>query len=441
MRKRPSLPAHATHKPKRETRNSTEKRRAPTKARARQRSSSAPDSPSSAAPRGRGRSRSTTPTPKAPRKRMRRNPSARRRCEPPRRRSRVRLRAVRPGAVWLITKKTNDDLFHLRPDGAVNEVLLYTLLLKLKRYELHLHGYVFMSNHFHLVVTDVRGQLPAFMREFLSESGKALKVALGTTRRIWCADRYGATELLDRDAIERALVYLRVNPTNAGLTLPTEWPGLTSCHHRYGEVIEARRADFYFDAHTRPDLVRITLEPVPENAGRLQGLDSGGSTVGGERDSAHNVEQDEARGGTAQARATSTRPPPGVGKNTRRRRLCTAFEKRIARRAEREVARILQQRKSPRSGSPSKLAGTRAVLTASRSQRGNHHYGRLNPRYMSEDHERMQRAIEEHRDFLARHEEAKQRYASGEVRVLFPYGTYGYRERFGVRVARGGEAA
>ena len=80
-------------------------------------------------------------------------------------------------------------------------------------------------------------------------------------------------------------------------------------------------------------------------------------------------------------------------------------------------------------------------MNASRQKRGSHHYGRLNPRFASRDPELLRAAIQDERTFLASHEQARQRYIRGEQRVLFPSGTYGYRELWGVRVRKGGAAA
>ena len=77
----------------------------------------------------------------------------------------------------------------------------------------------------------------------------------------------------------------------------------------------------------------------------------------------------------------------------------------------------------------------------SRLKRGSHPYGRLNPRFASKDKERLFSATEEERSFLASHEQARLRYVNGEQVVLFPAGTYGYRELLGVRVRKGGAAA
>ena len=149
----------------------------------------------------------------------------------------ARLRRIREGVTYLITKKTNDDQFILRPDGSVNQVLLYLLILKARKHGILIHGFVAMSNHIHMVVTDVRGCLPKFMQEFLGESGKAIKIATGSTRRVWSPERYSAVELLDRDAVERMITYCHTNPTKAGLTLPEDWPGLTSARNKFGDTL------------------------------------------------------------------------------------------------------------------------------------------------------------------------------------------------------------
>lgn len=354
---------------------------------------------------------STPPAPpkknrrKQPRTQAKRRPSSRT-DERGARRSRVRLRRVLPGTTWFITKKTNDDQFLLRPDGTADPVLLYSLIDRLTKHGLLLHEFVFMSNHFHLVITDVRGTLPAFMREFLSETGKALKVALKTTRRIWSGDRYGSTTLLDVDAAERLMTYTRVNPTAAGLTAPEEWPGLTSARWSYGDTIEAIRPDEFFDPRTRRDQVSCILEPLPEQFGEAQ---------------VPRAEVDKER--------------------TKSRRRCLALQKKIDRRTRAKVVQIHEQRRGSQDSAPRGLADLSTIRNASRQKRGNHEYGRLNPRFATRDPDRLLAAVEDERSFLAVHEQARKRFLGGEQKVLFPSGTYGYRELWGVRVKKGGAAA
>ena len=263
-----------------------------------------------------------------------------------------------------------------------------------------------MSNHIHLVVTDVRGTLPKFMRELLSETGKAIKVAIGTTCRIWSPERYSAVEVLDRDAALRAISYCQTNPTEAGLTLPKDWPGLTSAIYKFGGTLTAHKPGFYFGAN-RPDSVSCQLSPLPEAIG-------------------HSKQSQEAKKQqSAEAELLAYREQ------------CTLLQSTIEKRVAESVDEILRKRREK--GRP-KLAGRDAVLAAPRSQRGNHPFRGINPKFMTRDRELMKREIAEYKAFCVAHGQAKESYIGGKKNVLFPYGTYGYRELLRVNVRKGGAA-
>ena len=321
------------------------------------------------------------------------------------------LRYIRRGTVWLVTKKTNDDFFFLRPDGTVEWILLYLLILKVNKFGLLLHGFVVMSNHIHLVVTDVRGMLPKFMCEFLTESGKAIKDVHGGERRIWSPNRYSAVELLDRDAAERLIAYCHTNPTKAGLTLRKEWPGLTSARFEFGDTLSSSKPNLYFRPH-RPEFVECTLAPLPP------------------------MEGDPSEVAAAHQAASSAELGPEEQQEALRR-LCDQLASSIALRVAESVEAILKER--ARKGK--KLAGREAVLRSSREQRGNSPTRGTRPRFASTNPERMKRAEEEYELFCLEHADAKERYIAGAEKVLFPYGTYGYREVLRVQVRAGGVAA
>ncbi len=318
-----------------------------------------------------------------------------------------RLRRIVEGCTYLVTKKTNDDLFWLKPSDGVNLVLLYTLLLKAEKYGIWLHAFCFMSNHFHMVVTDPRGELPAFMREFLGETGKALKIEIKTSRRIWNVNRYSATELLDLDAAERKIAYTLLNPLEAGLTQPEDWPGLSSARFSFGSTLTAERPDFFFSKRYRPHKASTILEPLPEEI-----VNSVSESVRPKEKSPH-------------------------AKNPHQAVKC---QKRIAHRM-RVASKKIRETQANRG---KWLSGRAVVLTAKRAARGSPPFGGLNPRFASKDHALLKRAIESLHAFEREHAAAKDRYAEGEQRTLFPRGTYGYRRVLSVRVAhtpKGGRAA
>lgn len=301
-------------------------------------------------------------------------------------RRRCRLRCVKAGTTYLLTKKTREDLFLLTPSPEVNLILLYSLFFAAQRYGILIHGFCFMSNHLHLVVTDIRGRLPAFMREFLADSSKALKEEIKSSRPIWSYERYSAVSLLDLDAAERKVVYCDLNPTRAFLTEPDEWPGLTSMRWQLGAQIEAKRPGVYFSPRYRPGVIFGTLAPLP------------------------GVFTDEDEQVTDQELKASVQ------------------RVKVLRAEELAAIRNDMQRRG------AKFLGAKAVRATSRDSQTDRPASTMKPRFATRDRELLWSAISDLARFAKQHEEAKQRYIAGHQKTLFPPGTYGYRELLGVRV-------
>ena len=176
---------------------------------------------------------------------------------------RCRHRRILRGATHLVTKKCTNDLFLILPSRIVNKILKYALFVCAAKYGIIVHGYIFMSNHFHLVVTDPRGRLPDFMRDFLKDTSAALQAATPVDQPVWDRRRYDSTHLLDLDAAMRKLVYVDLNSSRAGLTRPEEWPGLTSMTEKVGVPLYAERPNVYFSKR-RPDVAECRLVPLSE---------------------------------------------------------------------------------------------------------------------------------------------------------------------------------
>ena len=341
------------------------------------------------------------------------------------------------GCTYFVTKKTNDDLCWLKPDPEVNVILLYLLILKSKKYGIRLHEFCFLSNHFHLLVTDPNGQLPAFMREFLGESAKALKIALKTDRRIWSGTRYSAVEVLDLDAARRKAAYTLLNPTEAGLTLPGEWAGLTSASFELGDRIEAVRPEGYFSPRYRPDSVSLELEPIPEVIltslvpVAAEDAPEGSILATHVRELANSEVSEECE----QAES-------GVGspKTEKKRRARSPRQRAERRRARRRRASLLEEvdvaarrivSELRRAGQ--KLVGAKGILATSRSRRGSIPFGGENPRFATLDADLMRSAKESSRVFEREHAGAVDELREGRRGVRFPRGTYGYRSVLSVR--------
>ena len=75
------------------------------------------------------------------------------------------LRILFPGAHYHVTCRGNDRKA-IFSDDSDREALLEKLRGSLAIYQVELHAYVLMSNHFHLMVSTPRGNLSEFMRHF-----------------------------------------------------------------------------------------------------------------------------------------------------------------------------------------------------------------------------------------------------------------------------------
>ena len=310
--------------------------------------------------------------------------------------NRCRHRHVRKNTTYLVTKKCADGAFLLVPNPRLNQALLYLLALKAGQYGILVHAYCFLSNHFHLVVTDVDGTLPVFMREFLGETSKAVQVISKLDRAIWARKRYSAVELLDLDATERKIAYTILNPTRADLTEPGDWPGATSASTKFGDHIVVDRPNQYF-SNRRPEQVRLALEPA----------------VAKLHFRSNTSDEHERQRATMESNA----------------------------RIDQLVAAGRDESASARERAKKGLLGAARVLHTARDHRCPRPIRRRNPRFASRCAALLAAAVERYQQFENDHSRAKERYLAGDLDVLFPEGTYGYRMLFGVRSVVSGSAA
>jgi len=99
--------------------------------------------------------------------------------------TRVRARPIVPGTRYKVTRRCFGRQFLLVPSLAVNEVIGYWLGVCLERHGLELHSACFMSNHYHLDVTDPLGTLPAFKNHFNAVLARALNALRGRFDKFW----------------------------------------------------------------------------------------------------------------------------------------------------------------------------------------------------------------------------------------------------------------
>jgi putative transposase len=182
-------------------------------------------------------------------------------------------RRVLPNRTYMITRRCSERRFFLRPDPQVTWIFEYLLALSCERHGVELHGFVCMSNHYHLVVTDHEGRLPEFQQHLNSLLARAVNCARGRWEAFWTRDSYNAVELLEDAAVIEKLVYTLLNPVRAGLVgRARAWGGATSASMRFGgRRLIARPSEFF--SVDMPEHVALELVAPPLQGGLGTQLD------------------------------------------------------------------------------------------------------------------------------------------------------------------------
>lgn len=292
-----------------------------------------------------------------------------------------RPRCVLSGVTYLLTRRCSEGRFLLRPSAAVNAIIRYCLAVAAERFGVVLHAFAFLSNHFHLVATDLRGQLPLFMHDLDMLLARALNAHHGHFENFWTLGTYSAVALTTVDAIIEKMAYTLANPVAAGLVARSDlWPGVISrpCDIGAPAVLVSRPPAFFrkVGARALPAQVPLSLQAPPGfddlSTEQLRALVA-------ERLSAHEERARRQRGGR-----------PLVGRE-----------------------RILRQSISER-------------------PRGNDPHFGLNPRVAGRDRAARLGALEQLRSFFQTYRRAREQLTAGARDVVFPAGTWRLRRELGV---------
>jgi REP-associated tyrosine transposase len=124
-------------------------------------------------------------------------------------------RQVFKGATLAVVRRCSEQRFFLIPTRRLNRVLPFLLAHYAERHGIELHGFVFMANHFHLVLTDRRGRLPLFMGDFDALLTRVQNHALGRSGSLWESGSYTSWVLKTQEEVLQHLAYVAANPTAA----------------------------------------------------------------------------------------------------------------------------------------------------------------------------------------------------------------------------------
>jgi len=178
----------------------------------------------------------------------------------------VKARQILKGTTYLLTRRTTQRMFLLRPSPAVNACIRYCMALAQRRSGVEVHSAVFLSNHYHILLTDPEGQVPLFTEELNKLLAKSLNCHLGRWENFFSAgDQTSQVALQSEHDVLAKTVYLLANPTNAMLVSHGDrWPGVRL--FRKGDY-KAVKPKFFFRKEEMggalPDQLNLTLSPPP----------------------------------------------------------------------------------------------------------------------------------------------------------------------------------
>lgn len=273
----------------------------------------------------------------------------------------------------------------LRPSGDLNLLLEYLLAVAVERHGVQLHAYCFMSNHFHLVLTDPRGVLPAFEQYLASLIARSCNALLGRRESFWSPGPFSAVELVEAGDVFDKVAYTLANPVAAEL-VPRggDWPGLWSSPEAIGgpTTTVERPGGFFRREGPMPAKAELALVAPPgvEDAGAFR--------------RALREELTRREGETMERLASEGRTFLGV-------------------------QGVLEQRSSAQPTQEEPVP-------------------RLHPRVACKDPAKRRDALRRLRAFLGAYREAWAEFASGLRETMFPHGTYWMRVAYGVPCAGSG---
>jgi len=149
------------------------------------------------------------------------------------------LRMFQSTQIYFVTVRCFQGRLLLRPSHQTNAVLSGVLARAARLGCIELFGFVFASNHFHLIIRAPSGNLPRFMQFLLSNISKKVGWLVDWKGAFW-ERRYSAEPVLDDDALLGRVRYVLAHGVKEGLVRRCEeWPGLSSLSMMQGSPTRA----------------------------------------------------------------------------------------------------------------------------------------------------------------------------------------------------------
>jgi putative transposase len=311
-------------------------------------------------------------------------------------------RQIYPGQLCFVTVRAVNRCYRFVPTRRTLEIIWYCFARTLDKYRgcIEAHEFLWMSNHYHLVLTDRGGRLPRFMEELNSLLARALN-ALHGIQGTTIEKGYNLVVVASEAKLAEHCIYTLANPCSANLVERChQWQGVSSRRLEYGAAITIVR---------------------PKH-----GL-WGGSCRHTER-SASQASKRASYGGRSklpeEVSLVLTRPPIML-------ELSDAELRNHIREQLHQCERALIANRRARKWRVMGWAAATKVSCRAAPAHTEERFGTV-PSYSADTKAARISAWERRRDFLERYYAAWRRFVAGEWAVIFPAGTWMMKVRFGV---------
>lgn len=144
------------------------------------------------------------------------------------------IRMYSKDGVYFVTARTVQARFLLRPSAQLNEIVGGVLARAVDLHGVHVYGFVFASNHVHLLVHARDGTLSRFMQYLLGNLARKVAPLVGWYGPFW-ERRFSAEEVIGDEAVLGRLKYILAHGVKEGLVRRvTDWPGLSCAKQLLG---------------------------------------------------------------------------------------------------------------------------------------------------------------------------------------------------------------
>ncbi|MCB9737221.1 MAG: hypothetical protein H6745_31965 [Deltaproteobacteria bacterium] len=181
-------------------------------------------------------------------------------------------REILPDTTRFLTRVCVGREHLLQATKIVNHTFEYLLAVGAKRFDIGVVAYVAMSDHYHLVVHDFAGRMPAFTEWFNAQLARSLNCVRGRWGSMWEGEQPNQPEIADGEKVLDKMAYTLANPTLSGLVAESAtWVGARSGVGAMGRerVIPRPRGVAYFDRGSLPEeaVLQLIVPPLLAHLG------------------------------------------------------------------------------------------------------------------------------------------------------------------------------